>query len=127
MPYYPQKITKKRSVKLILARIGVVFWVISICFLSFSPLNNVKLPNFFSADKIAHIGMYFVLVCLLALASTSKIKWYYSLIFALIFSSLTELIQHYFIVNRYGEIGDFIANLLGIGVGIFIFKDRIKT
>ena len=47
-------------------------------------------------------------------------------ILAVVFSISTEFIQHYFIVNRYGEVMDFVANLSGIVVGYTFLKKRIN-
>lgn len=127
MSFYQQKTTARKSASILYARVGVLVWVVAICFLSFSPLQNVPLPNFFSADKLAHIMMYFILVCLINFASLNLRNWHIGLLFAVLFSMLTELIQHYFVVNRFGEFADFFANFIGISIGYFIFKRRIKT
>jgi VanZ family protein len=91
-------------------------------------MENVKLPHFFSADKIAHIGMYFLLEVLLLLPLTWKTKAFnIATIGAVLFSLLTEIIQHFCIENRFGEVGDFIANLLGIIIALLIIKKAKKT
>ena len=46
--------------------------------------------------------------------------------FAIFFAILTELIQHFFILNRYGEIMDFAANLLGTLVGYSVSEEENK-
>ena len=127
MHFYQQKTTRKKLVKILLARIGLIFWVLSISVHSFSPLDNIQLPNFFSADKLAHVGMYFILVVLLNYAFMSKKSYHVGLFFAFIYSVLTEVIQHYYIVNRYGEFADFLANLIGLILAYLIFRNRIKT
>lgn len=57
----------------------------------------------------------------------SKKSYHVGLFFAFIYSVLTEVIQHYYIVNRYGEFADFLANLIGLTLAYLIFRNRIKT
>jgi len=47
-------------------------------------------------------------------------------ILTVLFAISTELIQHFFIINRYGEVMDLIANLSGTTVAYFILKRKIN-
>lgn len=47
-------------------------------------------------------------------------------VFAIVFSGLTELIQHYYVTNRYGEWMDFVANLAGI-LSCYAWLQRKKS
>lgn len=123
-----QKHTKLRLVKKILNWLPITLWVLSICYLSFSSLENIQIPSFFSADKVAHIGMYFTLEMLFLIPLSYNSKGFkYVTIFAVVFSLLTELIQHFFILNRQGEFADFLANLLGILIAYILLRYKYKT
>lgn len=47
--------------------------------------------------------------------------------FAITFAGLTELIQHYFVIGRTGDIYDFIANLFGLMFVYYVLRSKIKT
>ncbi|MCB0803022.1 MAG: VanZ family protein [Bacteroidetes bacterium] len=106
----------------------LLVWVAIICFLSFSSLENFKSPQFLMADKIAHIGMYFILELLLILPLKENLtRFKIATLFVVLFSLSTELIQEFFIKNRTGEFGDFIANLIGLSIAYLLIRKRIKT
>ncbi|MBL4709636.1 MAG: VanZ family protein [Flavobacteriales bacterium] len=108
--------------------IPALMWVSIICWLSFSSLENVRVPNFFSADKVAHVIMYFILGAFLYFPLRRNRRHYFLMMFfALIFASLTEFIQHFLVVNRSGELGDFLANFLGLLLALVIGKRLQKT
>lgn len=99
-----------------------------ICFLSFSSIEDV--PNFKikGIDKLAHFGMYFILALLSIIQIKKKeLTVFRVILFAVLLAALTELIQHYFIVNRKGDWVDFLANLVGLGSGIFLMQNKIKN
>ncbi|MFW6218541.1 MAG: VanZ family protein [Bacteroidota bacterium] len=114
-----------------------ISWIIVIIFLSFMPANNNQISRFSfpHADKFAHFFMYFLLSFLL-LRDMNKNRINLHLVHYMLLSTIlvlfgliTELIQHFFITSRYGDISDFIANAGGIIAGIsfyFIVKKYIK-
>jgi len=112
---------------LLIRWLPVFLWLVIICFLSFSSLEEVALPSFFGWDKLGHFGMYFLLefLILFALDFRKKGILLWSLL-ALTFSVLTEGIQHFLIDNRYGELSDFLANSIGILFACILFRKRIK-
>src|SRR5690606_3759446 len=121
--------TKKRLPKQkLISWLPLIVWIIAICFLSFSPLDNVKLPNFSASDKLAHFGMYALLVYFLTIPLKGKMNAFsLGVVLAIVFSAFTELVQHYWIKNRFGDEFDFMANVLGIFVAYFFLKKRIKS
>ncbi len=129
MIYYQRMPTKKKLAKVNLLKwIPLLVWVITICYLSFSSLENVKLPQFSAADKVAHLGMYAVLVYFLSLPLKGKINAFsIGVVLAIAFSASTELIQHLWVTNRFGDPFDFLANVLGIFIAYFLLRKRIKT
>ncbi len=79
-------------------------------------------------DKIVHFflfGMLFLLSFLPILKSSfsEKAKKQYFItiaISAILWGILTELIQHYFIAGRTFDIGDWIADTIGILAGVWV-------
>lgn len=90
----------------------LVFSVTTI--LSLSPLPT--LPVVPGSDKTHHFIAYALLVFPAALANVKHLKWLVLLF--ILWSGAIELIQPY--VNRYGEWLDLLANITGIGLGIFL-------
>ena len=72
--------------------------------------------------------MYFLLELLLLNALKFKKKGIltWSLL-AILFSAITEGVQHLFVENRYGEWTDFLANSLGIIIAFLLIRRKIKN
>lgn len=93
---------------------------------------NPSLPNF---DKIVHFtlyvfNVYFWTVGLKKQTSSKQVRenaFYYALIGAFFLGLTLELIQHFFIKNRYFEVQDLIANSFGCIFGLVLFKMIYKT
>jgi VanZ family protein len=106
----------------------VSLWLFAISWLSFSSFDKVLLPSLIGWDKLGHLFMYFLLELLFLYALDFKKKGVLTCSFlAIIFSGITELIQHFFIVNRYGEWADFFANTFGIIIAYLIVRRKIKN
>lgn len=129
MNCYQPMLTKKKLAKLNwLKWIPLLIWVFAICYLSFSSLENIELPQFSAADKVAHFGMYAVLVYFLSIPLKGKINAFsFGVAMAIAFSASTELIQHLWVTNRFGDPFDFLANVLGIFAAYYLLRNRIKT
>lgn len=121
--------TKKKLPKQKLLKwLPLIAWIVAICFLSFSPLDNVQIPNFSGFDKLAHFGMYALLVYFLSVPLKGQLNAFsIGVVLAIAFSAFTELVQHFWISNRFGDAFDFMANVLGIFVAYFFLKKRIKS
>lgn len=99
-----------------------VLWALTIIVLSFLP--NEELPEItflWSPDKLAHFGVYAILAILLALSiskrwGNSTRKYVLIIIICGVFGSMIEIFQP-ILTNRYFEIYDIVANLLGAIVG----------
>ena len=55
------------------------------------------------------------------LSSQKKIYAIIALI-SIMYSGLTEILQKYFFTNRYGSIYDFVADIIGCALGMFLFQ-----
>jgi VanZ family protein len=85
-------------------------------------------------DKLAHLGMFAVQAYLLLLGKSrrrerivlSGASWQAWLI-GTGFGLATELLQHFAIPMRYGNLGDFLADSLGalLGVGVYRYGSSL--
>lgn len=100
-------------------------WAIFVLLLSILPGN--KFPQTFSIphlDKIVHFVFYFVLYSLVYFGYNkfSKNIQYILLFLVFIYGIGIECIQHYFIVRRYFDFGDVIANFGGSIASLIVLK-----
>jgi len=103
-------------------------WIVVICCLSFGSLESLQVPKFFSADKLAHIFMYFVLGMFLYIPLKENAERYlFFMALAVVLAILTELVQHFWITNRFGELGDFLANCVGLLLALKLKTKLQKT
>ncbi len=113
--------------KLFLIYIPLVVHWISIFILTSLPSDS--LPHFAFHDKIKHFIAYFILSVLLTLFLAAQEKFIalkaefakYAFVIAIVYSTFDEIHQ-IFIPGRDAEIWDWMANLLGIILGIFVIK-----
>lgn len=54
-------------------------------------------------------------------------QWRVFIGLAIVFAAATEFIQHFFVTNRSGEFGDFIANCIGLSFAVLMKKLLLKT
>ncbi|MEZ8007540.1 MAG: VanZ family protein [Amylibacter sp.] len=96
------------------AIILTITFVVIICFGTLTPLHQkIDVPG---TDKWHHFVAFAALVY--PLASASKRYWLKIIIFSLLLGASIEIIQPY--LNRFGEIKDFIADAIGVSVGILL-------
>lgn len=105
-------------------------WAIIIAILLFTsgdnlPKNNILKIN--HLDKYAHFILFLGLEILILIESRTKkrnvnLTNILIIVFLpIIYAAITELIQLYFIFDRDGSWQDFIADIIGIIVGIIIY------
>lgn len=110
---------------------------IFILVVSLIPIDFQSTPKIFlfpGFDKLVHAGMYSALVFLLLIeilrnqeVNAYSIMLMPSLVF--IYSVLIEIIQHYLIASRSGEVLDIAANLGGTIIGVLaaLLFHRIRS
>ena len=108
-----------------------LLYAISITVLSLARIDSSgrSLLNFKGADKLVHCLFYFGFTFLLALACkgsfTRALERKEVLIVALIamtYSGIIELLQGFLTVYRSAELGDFVANSVGVIFGLVALK-----
>jgi len=105
----------------------VFIWAAVICWLSFSSLKEISVPKFFSSDKVAHLGVYFIMELLFFIPIKGKKNFLIASFFALLFSGIIELIQHFFVFNRFGDVADLLANAAGLLIGYLVLSKKLKN
>ena len=92
----------------------------------FSIVPASDIPNFaaltFLSDKLVHALIYFS-IAYIGLNCYFSLSNKYLLAFIFSFGLIIEIV-HYYHPNRFFEIADLIANLLGILFASFLFKKR---
>jgi len=87
----------------------------------FITYTSSKHANYFNhMDKILHLGSYGLAMILTTLAY-QKIHHYKSISLLFTYSLMIEVAQ-LFVVNRYFEVADLVANLMGILLAIYLMK-----
>jgi VanZ family protein len=107
-----------------------ISWFIFILLVTFLPVSGGrKIVLFNHADKIIHLCLFLVFSIFLVsdarkLFHTSIVDKNVTMIVILtgiITGLFTELVQYYFIASRSGSVLDFIADIVGILVGLSLF------
>jgi VanZ family protein len=95
-----------------------------------SSMPAVSIWELFSFDSFAHAFLFGILTFLMIVGfakqySVLRLKLYpiqYSLFISFMFGIFIELMQHFFIPGRQGDIIDVLANTIGCLLGIVLFK-----
>lgn len=114
------------------------FWAISILFLSSIPsdeLPDFSFWNLIGIDKLAHVFMYGIFAFLISRAyaiqsSHAALSFNGAKIAAtisIIYGGLIEVWQEYILTYRYGEWLDFLFNVFGTFLGIWIYRKINKN
>jgi len=102
-----------------LTKILTWLWLLAILYLSLKP--QVEMPiSFEYMDKLLHLGSYALAMILITLAYP-QINRYRSVALLFTYSLLIEIAQ-LFAINRYFEVADLVANLIGILLAIYLMK-----
>ena len=108
-------------------------WGLLIIVLSIMPVSNLS-PNsfydFVEFDKLVHLFLYSIFTFLLMTGLSKQFTYpklrynrtLYALLIAVIYGLAMEGLQELFFVERFFEMSDVIANLLGTFVGGAVFK-----
>ena len=100
-----------------------VYYTLFLIIFSLIPVPDLGLPKFqlFEIDKVVHFVMYFSLTMLWCFASKNFYRSNFKLLlFAIFFGFVLEIFQHILPFGRYFDLGDLLANSLGVIFGIII-------
>jgi VanZ family protein len=109
---------------------GIIWalFILVICTISPPAIEIPDIFDLFGPDKLVHFFVYATLV-ILFLRSNRILKNNYQIkdrrkeivVGAILYGGLIELYQGYFLPNRTCDLSDFIANTIGVMIGVFIF------
>ena len=102
-----------------------VYYTLFLIILSLIPIPDLGIPRFqlLEFDKLVHFMMYFSLTILWSFASKNLYNSNFKLLlFAIFFGFVLEIFQHMLPFGRYFDLGDLLANSLGVIFGIFILN-----
>jgi VanZ family protein len=114
--------------------IALGLWVILITFLSLTSTETISsgLFNIAHLDKVVHFLFYFVFALLLfrilveCSVSSLTIIVLIATIIPIVYSGVMELSQEYLTATRQAEFLDFLMNILGAVMAVFIGKKLVK-
>ena len=90
----------------------LILWIVIILILSLIPTTEVSKLQKLGMDKVFHFGAY----ALLGMIGQAAVG-FHSITIGIILGTATELLQH-FVPSRTVEFLDWLANILGLGLGI---------
>lgn len=102
----------------------LLFWVILITVLSLVSFRKIPKIAIENSDKYVHFAFYFVLTILLFINLFQKWKItksiFFSIIVAIIYGIIIEVLQESLTQTRKAEINDVFFNVLGTLIGAFL-------
>lgn len=98
-----------------------LFWLgfFATIFLTLMPSRDIP-QSFIFWDKAQHALAFFLLMLTGSIAYAKK--YYWVLIGLVFYGASIEVMQKYFTYTRSGDVSDLIADILGILVGLIVFK-----
>ena len=100
-----------------------VYYTLILIILSLTPIPDLGLPRFklLEFDKLIHFIMYliFALIWGLKIENFLERKMEISA-YLILFGLVLEILQHLLPFGRYFDLGDFVANSIGVLFGVFI-------
>jgi len=115
--------------------IPAILWSLIILFLSTK--GGIQLPpsiwDYIAVDKVGHLVFYGIFCILILGASTKnrtlpllKKDMIIALAVSILYGTGMEIIQYTFFPDRYFEVPDIIANIIGSFLGLYFFKRFIN-
>ena len=105
-----------------------IVWVVFIAILHAIPGSDFpefSFSDFFQLDKLIHVAIFMIGVFLFAIAlkEQQKIKFLRYLVISFIaYGLLLEIFQGLFFVERSADILDWLSDIVGVILGVWIFK-----
>lgn len=105
-------------------RIAAIAWTLLIIVLCSVPGGSLPEVRLFSADKLAHFGVFAILswLWMISMTSTFHERSRRVIVLGLALAGLTEVYQGLFVVGREPEVLDFLANAAGLLAGVWAYR-----
>ncbi|MDD5423159.1 MAG: VanZ family protein [Candidatus Omnitrophota bacterium] len=109
----------------------ILLWMVLISALSSIPGRHLPRFGFFGFDKVAHMAEYFVLGFLMikALFDSSKMALAKAVMICMLIAALYAGVDEWhqsFVPDRKADIADYIVDLIGLNIGIYIYIGSLK-
>lgn len=106
--------------------------ILVLCLIPGKDLPRYRWADLLSFDKFVHAGVFFVLAWLMVVAvkptwDTRAVRW--TAVVCVVYGGLLEVMQGTLMTDRYADIGDFVANGLGVALGLWWWarKERARS
>ena len=100
-----------------------IYYTLLLILLSLIPVPHLGFPSFklIEMDKLILFMMYSIFIIIWGLKiGFNKIKMFSLIIYSILLGLFLEILQHLLPFGRYFDLGDFIANSIGVLFGAFI-------
>ena len=100
-----------------------VYYTLILIILSLVPIPDLGLPRFklLEFDKLIHFIMYFIFALIWGLKIENFLERKMEIsAYLILFGLGLEILQHVLPFGRYFDLGDFVANSIGVLFGVFI-------
>ena len=109
-----------------------IFWaliILVLCSIPGKDIPSVGWLQILNPDKWVHAAIFIVQYLLLMFAFSKKYVdklWlfaghWWAVTLSMLYAVLTEVYQHVFLPDRYGDVYDFIANAVGVLLGVWLY------
>lgn len=104
--------------------------ILVLCLIPGKELPRYRWTDLFSFDKVVHAGVFFVLAWLMVVAlrptgTGPAIRWTAGV--CLMYGGLLEVMQGTLMTDRYADVGDFVANGIGVALGLWWWHRRERS
>ena len=100
-----------------------VYYTLILIILSLVPVPDLGLPRFklLELDKLIHFIMYLIFAMIWGLKVENFLERKMEIsAYLILFGLVLEILQHVLPFGRYFDLGDFVANSIGVLFGVFI-------
>ena len=100
-----------------------VYYTLILIILSLVPIPDLGLPRFklLEFDKLIHFIMYLIFALIWGLKIENFLERKMEIFaYLILFGLVLEILQHLLPFGRYFDLGDFVANSIGVLFGVFI-------
>lgn len=104
--------------------------ILVLCLIPGKELPRYWWTDLFSFDKVVHAGVFFVLAWLMVVAvrptgAAPAVRWTAGVCVA--YGGLLEVMQGTLMTDRYADVGDFVANGIGVALGLWWWHRRERS
>ena len=105
-------------------RMFTVLWAFFILVLCVIPGKDLPNSNIWQIDKVVHFALYLILAYLLFASAANRLHKTQLILLAIsmIYGFIIECIQDFFLLDRFFDWNDVLANSVGAFIGVVVFR-----